>query len=402
MVSRRVVVGGAGALALAGVGYRAWDRGVFTGGEGPAYQPWSEWRGFDADGKQRPLHAAILAANPHDTQPWLFAASDNSITVVADRARNLGTFDPFRREMHLGLGCAIENLVLASSSFGFSSKISLVDGRLTLSPSNAPVAAAEVRFGPIGMCDVYPLCDQIRSVLNSLVAAIPNRHTNRGPYFPDRPVTPQQLHHFSELINGNAARVVFINDRAARAEFAALMVEATQRIVDDPQMPLDSAHWFRTGARDVLAHRDGIVTDFAGLSPLVVMGAKMLPDQSAKSSDQYWLGMTRDTQAATAPLFGMILVKDRLDMRNAIEAGRAWQRLHLAATMEGLAAQPMNQPVEMVDRNAMLGRADSFAASLAKFANAPGWEPTFTFRMGYAERPAMASPRRPLSEVLQA
>jgi hypothetical protein len=34
-------------------------------------------------------------------------------------------------------------------------------------------------------------------------------------------------------------------------------------------------------------------------------------------------------------------------------------------------------------------------------ANAPGWEPTFVFRMGYAEQPAGPSPRRPLSDVVK-
>jgi hypothetical protein len=37
-------------------------------------------------------------------------------------------------------------------------------------------------------------------------------------------------------------------------------------------------------------------------------------------------------------------------MAQSIAAGRAWQRLHLAATAEGIAAQPLNQPVEMIRR----------------------------------------------------
>jgi len=140
--------------------------------------------------------------------------------------------------------------------------------------------------------------------------------------------------------------------------------------------------------------------DTAGLSPFMVSATKLMPDQSASTADGYWLSMTRDTQTATAQVFGMILVRDRFSMAAAIEAGRAWQRLHLMATKEGLAAQPMNQPVEMVDRNVMLKRTDTFAADLASLAQAPGWEPTFTFRMGYAERPAGPSPRRPLEDVI--
>jgi hypothetical protein len=72
----------------------------------------------------------------------------------------------------------------------------------------------------------------------------------------------------------------------------------------------------------------------------------------------------------------MILIPDRLNMAQSIAAGRAWQRLHLAATAEGIAAQPLNQPVEMIDRHHMLGRQDEFGPSLAKLARASGWEPT--------------------------
>src|SRR5262245_7069813 len=103
MTRRQTVMLGAGTMILGALGYRAWHRGVFSSAAGPEYAAWDEWRGSDLDGSLRPLRAAILAASPHDTQPWLFAVSGDAITVYADRARHLGTFDPFRREMHLGL-----------------------------------------------------------------------------------------------------------------------------------------------------------------------------------------------------------------------------------------------------------------------------------------------------------
>jgi hypothetical protein len=96
---------------------------------------------------------------------------------------------------------------------------------------------------------------------------------------------------------------------------------------------------------------------------------------------------------------GVILVRDRLDMAQAIAAGRAWQRLHLALTAEGLSAQPLNQPVEMIDRHQMLGRSNEFDSALAKRARTEGWEATFVFRLGYAVREGLRSPRRPLADV---
>ena len=109
MLQRRTLLVGGGALALTALGWRAWDRGIGRAAEGPAYQPWRDWDGGPDDGLIRPLRAAILAANPHDTQPWIFVIAPGAIEVYANRARNLGSFDPFRREMHLGLGEAIEN-----------------------------------------------------------------------------------------------------------------------------------------------------------------------------------------------------------------------------------------------------------------------------------------------------
>jgi hypothetical protein len=90
-------------------------------------------------------------------------------------------------------------------------------------------------------------------------------------------------------------------------------------------------------------------------------------------------------------------------MAQAIAAGRACQRLHLAITAQGLAPQPLNQPIEMIDHNQMLGRKDGFAA----FERVRGWEPTFVFRLGYASRRPLTAQtarerrqRRPWHSVL--
>ena len=388
---RRLLASGAGvaALALGGLGFRAWDRGVWSGGDGPAYAPWKDWQGNILDGLKRPLRAAILASNPHDTQPWLFQIGDNAITLFADRARNLGAFDPFRREMHLGLGAAVENLVLAARAYGFAAKVAPTASTLSLSPDDTPASAAHIAL------------TSTQAAHDALFEAIPRRHTNRGPYRADQTIPAEILRRFADLATDDTVRIVFVQDKNARSELGALIVEATVRIIGDPQMSADSARWFRTGRRDIAANRDGITVDTAGLSPIVIAASKILPDLDAVSADRYWLSMTRETHVPTAPVLGMLLVRDRLDAPSALQAGRAWQRLHLAATAEGLAAQPLNQPVECIDRDAMLGRADSFGSALSKFGDAPGWEPTFVFRLGVAERAAKPSPRRPIEELLR-
>lgn len=107
------------------------------------------------------VRAAILAANPHNTQPWLFRVSDTSIALFADTTRNIGVIDPFLREMYIGLGCALENLLLAAPANGYAPDLSLLP---------VPEQIAHIELHPDN------------SATPELYHAIPIRHTNRGEY----------------------------------------------------------------------------------------------------------------------------------------------------------------------------------------------------------------------------
>jgi hypothetical protein len=163
-----------------------------------------------------------------------------------------------------------------------------------------------------------------------------------------------------------------------------------------------SDRWFRHGWVDVHRKRDGLTLDAAALGPFVTAMAKLLPPASAETSHRYWLAATRDVQVPTSPLFGLIAVRDLYDRPQALRAGQRWQRLHLMATARGLAMQPINQPVEMVDRERELGKAPRTADALAALTGDAAWKPTFAFRAGVPTRPAAPSPRRAVEAVVLA
>ena len=100
-------------------------------------------------------------------------------------------------------------------------------------------------------------------------------------------------------------------------------------------------------------------------------------------------------------MLGLIAVRDRYDRAQSIVAGRCWQRLHLEATRNGVALQPINQPIERIDRERQSGGSDEYSRRIAELTGS-GWQATFSFRAGYCDRQGVASPRRRLADVIVA
>lgn len=393
LMERRDFLKGSGAVLVVVAGgavWRAYDQGVFSIGKGLAYEPWKNWR---SDNKDRPLalvRAAILAASPHNSQPWLFKVTASDIELYADTRRSLGAFDPFMREMHIGLGCALENMMLAAPANGYSPCATVLPSRQE-QPLSAPgpvmVAHIELRPGTI-----------VESVLYD---AIPRRHTNRGAYVLSKKISPELSDALRHLGDDESDLKLFLfTADAERAKFGNISVKAAEFIAADPQMIRDSEKWARTSLSETQNLRDGIGPEAAGLPPIWTAIAQMMPPISGKLTYELAVRQTRNVDVATSPLFGLIAVRDRYNQAQNMTVGRVWQRMHLWATTQGLAAQPFNQAVEVVDRERSLNRKPEEPDALAELTGDAAWQPTFMFRMGYGRRPAEASPRKPVKDVV--
>jgi hypothetical protein len=380
---KAVGIGGAvvGAGGLGALSWRANDQGVFGAEMGPAYDAWGEWD--QGSGPITLVRAAILSANPHNSQPWRFQVSSAAIDMYADLSRNIGAMDPYLRELHIGLGCSLENLVIAARAKG-------AQPQLTLMPNlSDPTLVAHVELTPGIKSD------------DALYQAIPQRHTHRAPFDTSRTVSSATLANLDQQVAGIAgAEVIWITSDTLKTQIGQLIVEGAQAIAGDHQMSSDSFRWWRDSRSDIENFKDGMTLDAAGLSPVITALAKILPAQSREQNDQAWIQQTRDNYVKTAAAFGVVVVQDPTDNLQRINGGRLYQRLHLAATMQGLAMQPLNTLTERIDRERMLGVAPRFTQAVPELLGTSGMQALMTFRIGYPTMKTLPSPRRPAGSLI--
>jgi len=372
---------GLGSVAAAGLsagGVRAAANGAFTAGSGDPYDLWHDWPAMS--GIDRVVAAGVLACNPHNAQPWRFAVTGDTISLYSDPSRRMPFNDAGAREHFAGLGCAVENMVIAAGSAGYATTVALFpDG-------TAADHVARITLHTGGTAQDRDLAD-----------AIPRRHTNRGPY-KNTPVDVGGFTGQGSRIPG--ASVLWITDQTTRDRLGALYVEATEAITADTAQSAEAFAWFRNDRSDIDTHRDGLTLDGQGLGGFTLFAAKLLPAQSRTDGDAFWVKATRDVHTATAAAYGVITVDDVTDRTAQVTGGRLLARLHLAATALGLGFHHMNQITERIDRDHATGSTDIFSARWAALLGRPASTGLVSFRIGQPERTPGLSPRRDLKDVM--
>jgi hypothetical protein len=392
-MQRRSFLKGVGVVTVVIVGggvWRASDQGVFSVGQGPAYEPWRDWRKDSNEGALALVRAAILAASPHNTQPWLFKVTNSSIEVYIDTKRNVGALDPYLREEHIGMGCALENLMLAAAANGYAATVTLLPGKLGPIPAD-PKPELLARVG---------LASGNREE-SELYDAIPRRHTNRGAYNPQKPIPPEFIDALSRLASDETDVKMFLfTADADRKKIVEISSAANTEIYSDPEVDRGSDRWVRINWSAVQKFRDGLTLDAFGMPPVATGIAKMMPLWMLKWAASRGAMNGYSQLMLSAPLIGIIAVRDRYEREHCLRAGRIWQRAHLLAAARGLAGRPCNEAVEMIDHEKALEKPAKRAGLLAEILGDAAWQPTFVFYMGIPTLTARASPRRPMESVV--
>lgn len=322
---------------------------------------------------------AARAPSLHNTQPWKFRVQGDVTELLADSERQLRHLDPAGRELTISCGAALFGLRLGLRGRGY---IPVVD----LLPDLArPELLARVRADGRAAATAEEA---------ELVAALPHRHTHRGPFTPGevpaRLLTALQLDAAAERSD-----LILVHDRAQVAGLARLTELAAAQQRADPEIAAELSRWVRPAgstAKDGVPAAARTVQQAAGA---VSDRGPGHPGPSALVGKPATLRMPpRDfgqpgTEAADCvpPGATAILTTPGDTAADWLRAGQALQRLLLRAATRwvfaSLQSQPLESPACRSEVRDLLGLAG---------------QPQMLLQLGRANT-ALATPRRPHSEL---
>jgi hypothetical protein len=359
-LSRRKMIGliGGGAVLAATA-----SAGGFLATRRPtrALAPWSA-AGNYTEPRMQALSYAILAPNPHNRQPWVAELKgEDRLVIHRDKARNLPETDPFDRQLTIGMGCFLELLRMAAAEDGYA-----LETELFPQGDDGPVAV--IQFAEGGTEDL-------------LFAHVFDRHTNRNGY-EDRAIE-------ADAQAALAGFATIKNDQADVAALRTLTWEAMEIEMTTRQVAMESVDLMRFGKAEIEANPDGISLGGPFLESLMLAGMLSREDQADPTSASFKQGLDIFQTAMIATPAYVVLTSEGNTRVNQINAGRDWIRLHLAATGQGMAMQPVSQALQEYPEMA------AHYAEVHKVLAAPGETVQMLGRLGYG--PAIdASPRWPL------
>ncbi len=372
------VAGSAGVIVAAGAaGF------VVTRTPSAALQAWQDAGSRYSDPMRRALSYAILAPNPHNRQPWIVELkSDTEAVLTCDLDRLLPATDPYNRQIVVGLGCFLETFSLAAQEQGYGAEIDVF-------PEGAAADALDHR--PIAHLS---LTKEDGAAPNPLFAQVIHRHTNRDPYDQDRPVDDNVL----QRLHGVAPSSIQVGTAGSGPRLQDLKVLTRDAMFDEmktPEAHKESIDLMRIGRAEIEANPDGISLGGPLLELLSLARILTRESLSDPNSGAYRFGLDMIESGAMTSMGFVWINTEGNDRPAQIEAGRAYMRVALQATADGLAMQPMSQALQEYPE-----MAQYYETVHAWLTDGHGERVQMLARLGYAKAVG-PSPRWPLETRLK-
>lgn len=279
----------------------------------------STWGPLQATPRDRELvRYATLAANSHNTQPWIFSASANEITVLPDFSRRCPAVDPDDHHIFASLGCAVENLSHAAAALGLRATPAVVGDKVFIGLEPSP---------------------PIRSPLFEAIAV---RQSTRAKY-DGRPVSSEALRLLEIAGREPGISLIIMTERSSISNVVDYVTQGNSAQMRDRAFMDELESWMRFNEADAVSTMDGLFSRSSGNPTMPAWLARPLLRMFFTEAGENKKYREHIESAAGVAVF----VSEEADKSHWVAAGRACQRFGLQATALGLKYAFINQPVEV-------------------------------------------------------
>lgn len=311
------------------------------------------------------IRQAVKAPSGHNTQPWLFKYGNDYIEIIPDFTKILEVVDPQNRELYISIGCAVENTIIASTYYGFDTKMELSNSENGL----------QVRI-------VLKNSDQ--ELKDSLYPYIAKRGCNRGVY-KEKLIEKHLLTMIQEILVDKNVTIQFFSKKEVFEKLTPFILEANELQLSNGNFKNELVSWMRFSEKVAMQKGDGLYSACMGIPNL---GSYIGPHfirfaLQPKMENKRILKIIQ--HSSHFALFSI----DHDTPEVWIQLGRVFQKFGLLTTKLGIAHAHLNMPCEV----------DSIRMKMQNFLKLEEKTPLLLIRMGY-NNPMPFSFRKSIEKVI--
>lgn len=318
----------------------------------------------------------ILAPSSHNTQPWRFKISGNSIQIYADFSRKLPVSDKNGRMLYTALGCAAENVRIAACYYGLKTDISYNPELENSTPEYALQMTAS--GGPQQKQD-EPQGNRF------LIEAILKRSSYRGKYL-DVQIQENILADLQKLNDKKGIHVNFFEHPAEKNRLSLIAGQGMKNMMSDSNFRKELAGWVKN---NFTCKPDGMPGFTHGLSFLKTFLAPFVLKHKDVSEVEKRKIIKRVMNFPTV----CIISSKQDNALSWVQSGEILERILVHAYAQDLGASIVAAPIEDRDAREELKK-------IAAEKSEQNVYPQVFFGFGYPQKRFPFSPRRKLEEVL--
>ncbi|NCN58503.1 hypothetical protein GW940_01130 [Candidatus Microgenomates bacterium] len=334
------------------------------------YLPWEvDLKNFPIGGKfmdkaEFLIRYAILAPNSHNTQPWRFEITKESIQLLPDLERSLYYSDRENRELYISLGCALGNLLVAADYFGFHVRIEYLP---------------ESRLNGVAV-ELFLTKRTTKSLYSDMFSVITKRSTDRGVY-EDKQLNVQTIDKLRSRFKDSGVSLGIVTSKRDIEKAADLVYKAIMFAFRDTIFKEELSTWVRPNNTKKF---DGMPLSGFGVPGIISLFAPYLikltnPSIQANMERRMVLNST-----------GLLVISSAMDDKVGwLKTGKLYSFLTLAFLIEGIGTAPFSGMIEYKKVRTKLMKMLGIEMS-----------PTFFARMGYSNNSPHHSPRRDVAQLL--